>query len=178
MTWRQQHIKHRWLKSEYFLRERENSKWPKAAADLVLLLLPGWEFLQLSRSQPWLLPCPAVTQKANLQKVHPPKSGMLYKGDRKAHLEGRRSETAQYNTAHLSIGTNMSIAMRGSCARDSLHQAAACHLCSPELVSVLQEQQTYNLRGTCLRQLSGLLCGPWELHPFCAASTADPDSWS
>jgi len=29
-------------------------------------------------------------QKANLQKVHPPKAGMVCKeGDRKAHLEGR-----------------------------------------------------------------------------------------
>lgn len=46
----------------------------------------------------------------------------------------------------FSVGANTSIAVRGSCAQDSLHQS-----CSSELVNVVQEQQMHNLRGTYLR---------------------------
>lgn len=88
--------------------------------DLILLLLPGWDFLLPSRCQQWLL-CGPV-QKANLQKA-----GMLYKGgDRKAPLTGREVKVGLL----FSVGTgcNSSIGVRGTC---SAFTAPNC--CFPEL---------------------------------------------
>lgn len=85
-------------------------------------------------------------QKANLQKVHPPKAGMLHKKE-----TGRHTWKGGEVGLLFSVGANCnaSIGVRGNRARDPLHQTAASQLRSPKEVnaSLLLQRAEVAQRG-------------------------------